>query len=42
MLARSYKSFWTEWVNIGEDVDQLEADLDEFLEALAQKQAENL
>ena len=42
MLVRSYKSFWTEWVNIGEDVDQLEADLDEFLEALAQKQAENL
>jgi hypothetical protein len=38
MLVRSYKSFWTEWVSLGEDLSQLEADLDEFLEVLTQKQ----
>ena len=38
MLVRSYKSFWTEWVSLGEDLGQLEADLDEFLEVLTQKQ----
>ncbi len=42
MLVRSYKSFWTEWVSLGENIDQLEADLDEFLETLRQKQAETL
>ena len=42
MLVRSYKSFWTEWVSLGEDIDQLEADLDEFFEALIQKQEEIL
>ena len=41
MLVRSYKSFWTEWVSLGEDIDQLESDLDEFLEALMQKQEED-
>jgi len=42
MLVRSYKSFWTEWVSLGENIDQLEADLDEFLSALIQKQEANL
>ena len=42
MLVRSYKSFWTEWISLGENLDQLEADLDEFLEALRQKQEEIL
>ena len=37
MLVRCYKSFWTEWVNIGDDLAQLEADLDEFLEVLSEK-----
>ena len=38
MLIRVYKSFWTEWVCLGDDLGQLEADLDEFLEVLTQKQ----
>ena len=42
MLVRVYKSFWMEWVNLGEDINQLEADLDEFLDVLTQKQEENL
>ena len=42
MLVRSYKSFWTEWISLGENLDQLEADLDEFLEVLRQKQEEIL
>ena len=41
MLVRAYKSFWTEWISLGDDLDQLEADLDEFLEALSARQAEN-
>lgn len=42
MLVRSYKSFWTEWVNLGEDIGQLESDLDEFLATLIQKQEETI
>lgn len=41
MLVRVYKSFWTEWVCLGEETARLEADLDEFLDALEQKQQEN-
>ena len=37
MLVRAYKSFWTEWICLGDDLDRLEADLDEFLDALDQK-----
>lgn len=40
MLVRVYKAFWTEWVSLGEDLDQLQADLDEFLEALTAKAEE--
>jgi hypothetical protein len=41
MLVRAYKSFWTEWVCLGNSTKQLEADLDEFIEVLTQRQAEN-
>ena len=41
MLVRAYKSFWTEWISLGDDLDQLEADLDEFIEALSAKQDQN-
>jgi len=41
MLVHAYKSFWTEWVCLGGDIEQLEADLCEFLEALKQKTEEN-
>ena len=41
MLVRCYKSFWTEWVNLGDDLAQLEADLDEFFEVLSQKADKN-
>ena len=37
MLVRAYKSFWTDWICLGDDLDRLEADLDEFLEAIEQK-----
>lgn len=40
MLVRAYKSFWTEWISLGGDLEQLKADLDEFFEALANKQEE--
>jgi len=40
MLVRVYKSFWTEWVCLGDELGRLEEDLNEFLEALKQKQAE--
>ena len=40
MLVRVYKSFWTEWVSLGEDLEQLNDDLDEFLRVLMQKQNE--
>lgn len=40
MLVRVYKSFWTEWVCLGDDPVRLEADLNEFLEVLQQKQEE--
>ena len=39
MLVRAYKSFWTEWVCLGDSTAQLEADLDEFIEVLTQRQA---
>ena len=41
MLVRVYKSFWTEWVCLGEEISRLEADLDEFWDALVQKRKEN-
>ena len=41
MLVRVYKSFWTEWVSYSETTEQLEADLEEFLAVLEEKQAEN-
>lgn len=40
MLVRVYKAFWTEWVCLGEDAEQLENDLDEFLKVLMQRQDE--
>ena len=40
MLVRAYKSFWTEWISIGGDLEQLKADLDEFFEVLSAKKAE--
>lgn len=40
MLVRAYKSFWTEWICLGDTTAQLEADLDEFLEVLTQRQEE--
>ena len=40
MLVRAYQSFWTEWVCLGENIEQMKADLDEFLDVLTQRQAE--
>ena len=40
MLVRTYKSFWTEWVSLGGDLEQLRADLDEFFEVLSSKSEE--
>lgn len=40
MLVRTYKSFWTEWVSLGGDLEQLKADLDEFFEVLSSKAEE--
>lgn len=40
MLVRAYKSFWTEWICLGDSTAQLEADLDEFIDVLTQRQAE--
>ena len=37
MLVRAYKSFWTEWISLGGDLAQLQADLDEFFEVLSAK-----
>ncbi len=37
MLVRTYKSFWTEWVSLGEGTHELEEDLAEFYEKLVQK-----
>ena len=38
MLVRSYKSFWSEWISLADNLDQLNADLDEFLEELSKRQ----
>ncbi len=38
MLVRAYKSFWTEWICIGDGTKQLEDDLQEFYDVLEQKQ----
>lgn len=38
MLVRAYKSFWTEWICIGDGTKQLEEDLQEFYDVLEQKQ----
>lgn len=38
MLVRAYKSFWTEWISLTDDLTQLQTDLDEFFEVLSQKQ----
>jgi hypothetical protein len=35
MLVRAYKSFWTEWISLDGDLEQLRADLDEFYEVLS-------
>jgi hypothetical protein len=40
MLVRTYKSFWTEWVSLGEGTHELENDLAEFYEKLKAKVAE--
>lgn len=37
MLVRTYKSFWTEWVSLGEGTHELENDLAEFYEKLQAK-----
>lgn len=39
MLVRTYKSFWVEWVCLGEGTHELENDLAEFYEKLAEKVA---
>lgn len=39
MLVRTYKSFWTEWVSLGEGTHELENDLAEFYEKLKMKAA---
>lgn len=42
MLVRVYKSFWVEFVNIGDDMRDLENDLAEFLSVLkAKKESQN-
>ena len=40
MLVRAYKSFWTEWISLGGDLEQLKADLDEFFEVLSARNEE--
>ena len=40
MLVRAYKSFWTEWISFGGDLEQLRADLDEFYEVLSSQEEE--
>ena len=40
MLVRAYKSFWTEWISLGGDLEQLRADLDEFYEVLSSQKEE--
>ncbi len=40
MLVRTYKSFWTEWVSLGEGTHELENDLAEFYDKLQKKLAE--
>jgi hypothetical protein len=37
MLVRTYKSFWVEWVSLGEGTHELENDLAEFYEKLKEK-----
>ncbi len=37
MLARTYKSFWTEWVSLGDGIREIEADLDDFYARLKEK-----
>ncbi len=37
MLVRTYKSFWMEWVCLGEDTREVEADLTEFYGKLKAK-----
>ncbi len=37
MLVRTYKSFWTEWVSLGENTVEIEHDLDEFYAKLLEK-----
>ena len=38
MLVRAYKSFWVEWICIGDGTKQLEDDLQEFYDVLEKKQ----
>ena len=37
MLVRAYKSFWTEWICIGDGTKQLEEDLQEFYAVLEKR-----
>ena len=37
MLIRTYKSFWVEWVSVGEELDAVRTDLSDFLATLAEK-----
>ncbi len=39
MIVRTYKSFWTEWVCLGEGTHEVEEDLAEFYEKLKAKVA---
>ncbi len=41
MLARTYKSFWMEWVSLSEGIGETEADLDEFYGKLQEKLSQN-
>lgn len=37
MIARTYKSFWTDWVSLGDGIHEIEEDLEEFYEKLLAK-----
>lgn len=40
MLVRTYKSFWTEWVSLGNSTSDLERDLAEFYDVLLKRKEE--
>lgn len=40
MLVRTYKSFWTEWVSLCDNLEELENDLQEFFAFLTKRKEE--